>query len=110
MTCLAVWIGWTAIHNAFPPIRSYNTNGFLICSQYGYGDKSAQSVAFAIAEAGAMCKVRKALLLQNASVALNSKMLCPLSPPLFTQIARFIVHVSLVCMYSGIWSRRAGKR
>jgi len=69
MTRLAVWIGWTAIHNAFPPIRSYNTNGFLICSQYGYGDKSARSVAFAIAEAGAMCKVRKALLLQNTSVA-----------------------------------------
>jgi len=70
MICFAVMmIGQTANRNAFPPIHSYNSNGFLICSQYGYGDKSAQSVAFAIAEAGAMCKVRKALLLQNTSAA-----------------------------------------
>ena len=30
-------------------------------------------MAFAIAEAGAMCKVRKALLLQNTSAAINSE-------------------------------------
>jgi len=71
MICLAVWIGRTANHNAFSPVHFNNTYGFLICSQYGYGDKSAQSVAFAIAEAGAMCKVGKALLLQNTSATIN---------------------------------------